>query len=768
MQLVFRKFPAGETPPPAPREVYVRADPAHATEGQGVASIVLGHGPAALLQGPGPAERIVIDVAFTNPTLDDMLAATFAERLLEGGTLPEGSKPFADYAAAIRKGLRPTDTSPEDSIEGIFLAIRNAAGKDADLTDLQAGERFCKGWARMADCILQAAEQGINPLTASPFAGHPEFMQERAFLLRDREVYRQDVLRGERWLVRIPGGPEQASGLFLRQPTSLFFPHWSRTDPGSASLLLVVDWGEGVWVISTDPAQRLPIPSLAEALRAAEAARDPAGAAKDPWYDGGRLEHGHTLVAAPRGGTKLSEREVLHTVKKWARARPVRPAWPVRELALAAAAVVAVALLVLIYLKLVNKPDSVPDAAEVVTQDGQPIPRSGVQYVFNEQTGSREGVNLEASPIGPKAEVSFEIPVKEFTGTYNVPHAVGVKLKLRSSVPLAISQIGVKINDQAAKHVPFDFNPGSDKTEIITEPLVGDFVKGKNTVRVRIRSDSDKEQKVEVRADWPPEKTLYVLAVGVSTYPKARGSANDLPYASSDAVELIKAFKKQEGGLFHKVVCKDLIEGAATKQGLFDELRKLEKKATIYDLAVVALSGHGDLDDSGFWFFTPYDYDSREVESTAVFWVRGLDKYIPRFGCDTVLFVDTCHSGAVTKFSLENVFRSGARRGLVVFAASLSKQLAQEDSDWKHGALTLAVLEGIQNEYLYPKPAAQDRPDLPAKGKGKADWITLFDLEVYVRKRVKQLTASDQAVVVSSRADFDTQSIAIAPIKKGR
>jgi uncharacterized caspase-like protein len=134
--------------------------------------------------------------------------------------------------------------------------------------------------------------------------------------------------------------------------------------------------------------------------------------------------------------------------------------------------------------------------------------------------------------------------------------------------------------------------------------------------------------------------------------------------------------------------------------------------------------------------------------------------------------VDTCHSAAVTKaISLENVFRSGARKGLVVFAASLGKQLAQEDPDWKHGALTLAVLEGIQSKYLYRKPGGEVPARLPAEEetrneKSKDDRINLFELGVYVKKRVAQLTGSDQNAIIWSRNDFDPQSITIAQIKK--
>jgi hypothetical protein len=776
MQLIFRKFPAGDLPPPGPGEIYIRPDPARVPAGRGVACVVLEHGTGVLVQGSAPAECLVIDASSLHPTFDDMLAATFAQQLLEGRQLPAGCRAFADYAAVVRSGLRPCNLPPEDSIEGIFLAIRNAAGKDVDLTELVAAERFRKDWARMATCLLTAAEQGLNPVTASPFADRPEFMHERAYLVRDREVYRQDVLRGERWLVRLPGGPELSSGLFLRRPTSLFFPYWSRTDrdapAGGAYLLLAVDWGQGVWMISTDPAQRLPIAPLAAALQTAEAAKDAAGAAADPWYDGNKPEHAGTLVAAPHRGTKLSEREVLQVVKKWAQVRMLRRSRPFRELIWAAVGLVTLTLLVLIYLKPHPAPPSSSRTVLVVTQDGKPVPQSSFQEVFDDQSGSCVGGKVEKRDLEPNASVQLTFEVQPPTREpYDIDRTVRVQLLLRtmSDPPLALSDIKLKFNGGPEQTVAFRFNRNSRDqeidTEVVTEPVDGAFLGQKsNAFTVSIRSGSASRQRVEIRGEWLPVPTLHVLAVGVSTYPKALGTTPDLPNACEDARALANAFRQQKGTLFHDVEVQELLNENATKKDIVEAIRKLqEEKATVYDVVIVALSGHGKVNKHGQWFFTPSNYDPHDEDSTGLFWIRGLDSYIANFNSDVVLIVDTCHSGALTKnVSLENRFKSGARKGLVVLAASLSTQLAQEDSDWGHGALTLAVLEAMGGEYLYPKPGKPrptDPPPLPRKDKGP---LNLDDLGVYARRRVAQLTGNAQSVIVMPRADFDPQKIAIA------
>jgi uncharacterized caspase-like protein len=76
-------------------------------------------------------------------------------------------------------------------------------------------------------------------------------------------------------------------------------------------------------------------------------------------------------------------------------------------------------------------------------------------------------------------------------------------------------------------------------------------------------------------------------------------------------------------------------------------------------------------------------------------------------------------------------------KGLVVIAACGPEQFAMEHPRWKHGALTLALLEGIKGEHGYN---GEDPPfQLPhANGSGV---VTLQEMDRYMTKRVEQLTA---------------------------
>ncbi len=397
MEFVFH--PIVESAPPAAGTLYMRPAADEHCDRLDLAALVLENGIGCLRQGTGPIERIVVGA---DPTLDEMLAATIAAELRAGRSLPPGLKPFARYAGLVREGLIPSKISLEYSLEGVYLAIRAAAGDD--LNEPANSRRFRADWERMSAAILQAAAAGQDPFTTSLFAEGSEFARERAFLANDRAVFGQDVRRGEQWIVNIPGGPQNGRALFLRQPKSLLFKQWSRSEHdsgiGQPFIVLAVKWGlsqssarlgrehsdelGSSWVFTTDPTQRLPIKSLAEALQAAEEARDPA-AKTDPWFDG--KPFGHTLVSAPRHGTKLTEPQVLGIVRRWGHARPLRPAaYSVMSWLVPAAAVALIAIGLYAYY---HRP-SVETAARgmeflSVSSDtaGQPVgPREGKDYAL--------------------------------------------------------------------------------------------------------------------------------------------------------------------------------------------------------------------------------------------------------------------------------------------------------------------------------------------------------------------------------------------------
>jgi hypothetical protein len=374
MEIVFRSTMPADGAAAGEGEIFIRPGGPDAQR-RDLAVVVVAHGIDGLVHGTGPFKRIVVPSDTTRPTLDDMLAAALVERLVEGRPLPPAAGAFAKYAALAREGLQPGDMALESSMEGVFLAIRNSGM--GDLSQPPAAARFIEDWQRMAQTILTAADAGKDPFVTNLFGDSPHFARERAFLKKDNHVYHEDVRRGWQWLVQLPGGPPTSAMLVLQEPRSLLWKYWSRHDAtapaGGSYLLLAVNWGNGNWVISTDPVQRLGIKGLAEALQAAEARKGGQAAQNDPWFDGAPF--GNTLVAAPRGGSRLGDEEIVSIIKKWSKARPVadriRHVKKIGAIAGGAGLTLVISVLASVLTHRLNHPASPPPAAS------QPAPARG-------------------------------------------------------------------------------------------------------------------------------------------------------------------------------------------------------------------------------------------------------------------------------------------------------------------------------------------------------------------------------------------------------
>ncbi len=345
IEIALRRLPPDTSPQPG--EVLVLSAQA--------AQAALDQGADAFARSGTPARIVVRD----NPTLDDMLAASIVQWKLAGESLPPRMADYARYAGIAREGLRPGKGALEDSLEGLFLAIRNA--RDPDLTKPEAGAAFVRDWQRLAQHIKAAALADKDPFNAD--APTSEFARERAFLATDQQVYFQDVQRGSQWIVQIPGGPPRSSALVLRQPKSLLWKFWARQDAsaptGDCFLLLGVEFAAGDWTFSVDPVQRLSLQGLAEAFQTAELAANPA-AKENPWFDGARFAY--SLISAPRGGTKLPAPAVMDVLRQWANARKpqTQAAGGLGKGLVAAAVVVALLACVGVVVVLATRKDDPP------------------------------------------------------------------------------------------------------------------------------------------------------------------------------------------------------------------------------------------------------------------------------------------------------------------------------------------------------------------------------------------------------------------------
>jgi uncharacterized caspase-like protein len=259
--------------------------------------------------------------------------------------------------------------------------------------------------------------------------------------------------------------------------------------------------------------------------------------------------------------------------------------------------------------------------------------------------------------------------------------------------------------------------------------------------------------RVTWRVDLAHQRTLYLLAVGVSDY---QDKDLHLDYARDDATDLVKAFQRQKGALFKDVSTDDEVKGGAlldqqaTKDRVIRALKRLQQRAERGGLAVIVFSGHGIVNDNGRFFFLPFDYDGSAEDpssSHALSW-DDIVEWLQDVRCPVLVLMDACHAGAVklparsrprteqldpTNDRVVAEKLANSNDGIAILAACEGDKESWVQEEWKHGALSLALLEALGRQRLY-----KGKTPLPDLADGSV--LTLAETRRYANARVAELT----------------------------
>ena len=230
--------------------------------------------------------------------------------------------------------------------------------------------------------------------------------------------------------------------------------------------------------------------------------------------------------------------------------------------------------------------------------------------------------------------------------------------------------------------------------------------------------------------------TLYVLAIGVRQYQ----TYTSLQFADRDAEEFIKRVQEQKGHLYKDVQVLSLVNKQADGTAIKDGFDRIRRQTTQHDVAIVFISGHGVNDYQGEYYLLPYDVEVSRLFSTGISkseFNRVLNQTVGKL----IIFLDTCHAGGAqgqplkggSQADINGVVNELAKagRGAVVFASSTGNQVSRELPEYKHGAFTKALLDGLAGQADYTKDGI----------------VSTDELSVYVSDRVKKLTNGEQMPV---------------------
>jgi WD40 repeat protein len=234
----------------------------------------------------------------------------------------------------------------------------------------------------------------------------------------------------------------------------------------------------------------------------------------------------------------------------------------------------------------------------------------------------------------------------------------------------------------------------------------------------------------------PPTSSLHVVAVGINNYP----GRMKLDCAAPDAQAIEQAFRTQSSGLY-QVSSSLLVNQQATRQGIFQALDALTKRAKSGDVAVVFYAGHGDCKIAGQFYLLPVDVNLGKLTESGVSGEE-LRSRLAKLPCTVLLVMDCCYAGSFDagkkKRALPNEAGDLVRelisddQGLVVMCGASNEQESGEETKLGHGYFTQALIEGLEGK------AASRRDGL----------VYLTGLQNYVEERVRELSHDEQCPTI--------------------
>ena len=189
----------------------------------------------------------------------------------------------------------------------------------------------------------------------------------------------------------------------------------------------------------------------------------------------------------------------------------------------------------------------------------------------------------------------------------------------------------------------------------------------------------------------------WIMAVGICRFADTRISS--LTYCVSDA-RSISSYFRDDGVLGEKIIL--LTDEDAKKDSVMGSLQRIAEDIAPDDSFYFFYSSHGAGDSAGKTYFITFDTVIDDLALTALP-MQELKNAIREIKChNVVMMIDTCHSGGVKSLgrqdekAFDKLVRTADRGTRVaILTSSRTHESSIESDEWKHGAFTYFMLEGL-------------------------------------------------------------------------
>jgi ribonuclease HIII len=220
--------------------------------------------------------------------------------------------------------------------------------------------------------------------------------------------------------------------------------------------------------------------------------------------------------------------------------------------------------------------------------------------------------------------------------------------------------------------------------------------------------------------------TVYSVCVGINNFTDS--NYGSLTYADRDAEEfhqlLVEKFGVGEGTI-------KLVNEEASYKEIVNSIEKIKELAKLEDTVIIFLASHGEFhrhNDASDFYLISQDSDYNNLIPTALA-MNKLKEIVKEIKSERkVIFLDTCHSGGITRRGSKEVpadmkeiiFENFSSKDFVIITSCLDNEMSHESKDLEHGVFTYYLLSGFTGAVEI-----------------KNDTIDLYTLYAYINKFVK-------------------------------
>lgn len=207
------------------------------------------------------------------------------------------------------------------------------------------------------------------------------------------------------------------------------------------------------------------------------------------------------------------------------------------------------------------------------------------------------------------------------------------------------------------------------------------------------------EDKRKLTVSKLPEGRVWALIIGVANYKDFRS----LRYTDDDAYRLFSFLQSPEGGALPEEQIRILIDEAATKADINENMREIMEKADSNDTVILYFSGHGAKGS-----FLPTDYDTEKNNGVKY---ADLLSYVDKGKAkNKIVIADVCYAGSMsknliaTRGSIDNTIQKyykalkNSKGGTVLVLASSENEVSIESQGIRQGIFSYFMIEGLKGQ----------------------------------------------------------------------